>query len=90
LRRGEASSGDEGTSKKAQLKKGKVKGKHVTEVDYVAGREQWKRKRKIKTVVQHRTYEEIMAEAGQETTPSLGIIIDATGAKASQYFIRNP
>ncbi|KAG8999433.1 hypothetical protein FRB94_006174 [Tulasnella sp. JGI-2019a] len=44
-------------------------------------REQWKQPRKKKTVVQHRTYEEIMQDAGQDTAGTgVGVIIDATGA----------
>ncbi|KAF9218977.1 TFP11-domain-containing protein [Gyrodon lividus] len=40
----------------------------------------WKKPRKIKTKVEHKTYEQIVAEAGQEpSAPSLGQIIDATG-----------
>ncbi|KAF9240731.1 TFP11-domain-containing protein [Melanogaster broomeanus] len=40
----------------------------------------WKKPRKIKTKVEHKTYEQIVAEAGQEPpAPSLGQIIDATG-----------
>jgi tuftelin-interacting protein 11 len=40
--------------------------------------------KKVKVKVQHKTYEEIVADAGQEATgaPGIGIIIDATGAKA--------
>ncbi|KAF8845056.1 TFP11-domain-containing protein [Paxillus ammoniavirescens] len=40
----------------------------------------WKKPRKIKTKVEHKTYEQIVAEAGQEpSAPNLGQIIDATG-----------
>jgi tuftelin-interacting protein 11 len=52
----------------------------------------WKKPRKIKTKVEHKTYEQIVAEAGQEpSAPSLGQIIDATGRtvsiKASLLFL---
>ncbi|TFY68825.1 hypothetical protein EVJ58_g784 [Rhodofomes roseus] len=41
----------------------------------------WKKPRKAKTRIEHKTYEEIVAEAGQEAQPAgLGQIIDATGA----------
>ncbi|KAG8873502.1 hypothetical protein FRB97_006713 [Tulasnella sp. 331] len=44
-------------------------------------REQWKQPRKKKTAVEHRTYEEIMQDAGQDATSAgVGVIIDATGA----------
>ena len=41
----------------------------------------WKKPRKAKTRIAHKTYEEIVAEAGQENAPAgIGQIIDATGA----------
>ncbi|KZT67357.1 TFP11-domain-containing protein [Daedalea quercina L-15889] len=41
----------------------------------------WKKQRKTKIRIAHKTYEEIVAEAGQEPAPiDLGQIIDATGA----------
>ncbi|KAF7356333.1 Tuftelin-interacting protein 11 [Mycena venus] len=42
----------------------------------------WKRPKKVKTKVEHKTYEQILAEAGQELPASAGLgqIIDATGA----------
>lgn len=44
----------------------------------------WKQPRKIKTRVEHKTYEQIVAEAGQEpSAPSIGPIIDATGREVS-------
>ena len=44
----------------------------------------WKQPRKVKTRVEHKTYEQIVAEAGQEpTAPSIGPIIDATGREVS-------
>ncbi|KIJ65655.1 hypothetical protein HYDPIDRAFT_88241 [Hydnomerulius pinastri MD-312] len=40
----------------------------------------WKKPKKVKTKVEHKTYEQIVAEAGQEpSVPNLGQIIDATG-----------
>ena len=41
----------------------------------------WKKPKKVKTKVEHKTYEQIIAEAGQESAvPGIGQIIDATGA----------
>ncbi|KZT37727.1 TFP11-domain-containing protein [Sistotremastrum suecicum HHB10207 ss-3] len=40
----------------------------------------WKKPRKSKHKVEHKTYEQILAETAQETS-SVGIIIDATGAQ---------
>ncbi|KAG8899112.1 hypothetical protein FRB99_006936 [Tulasnella sp. 403] len=74
-RRGEHVSDDEEDARTAK-KKGKGKAVKAQET-----REQWKKPPKKKTVVQHRTYEEIMEEAGQEAgTSGVGVIIDATGA----------
>ena len=51
----------------------------------------WKRPKKVKTKVEHKTYEEIIAEAGQEApTAGLGQIIDATGAVVSMLFASIP
>lgn len=44
----------------------------------------WKQPRKVKTRVEHKTYEQIVAEAGQEpSAQSIGPIIDATGREVS-------
>lgn len=49
----------------------------------------WKRPKKVKTKVEHKTYEQILAEAGEEPTYSrIGQIIDATGATVSQLPLR--
>jgi tuftelin-interacting protein 11 len=47
----------------------------------------WKKPKKVKTKVEHKTYEQIIAEAGQDAAPAgIGMIIDATGATVSIYF----
>lgn len=48
----------------------------------------WRKPKKVKLKVQHKTYEEILAEAGAEMPASSGIgqIIDATGAVVSGLF----
>ncbi|KAJ3918762.1 GC-rich sequence DNA-binding factor-like protein-domain-containing protein [Lentinula edodes] len=73
-RRGEVVSDDEDPKiRKAKKKEREVKEKKA---------EAWRKPRKVKTKIQHKTYEEILAEAGTETSTSAGIgqIIDATGA----------
>ena len=40
----------------------------------------WKKPKKAKRKVEHKTYEEIVAEAGHDTPSGIGQIIDATGA----------
>lgn len=75
-RRGEVVSDDEEERKKKRAaKKAGAKGKGAEQ-----RQDAWKKK-KVKTKIQHKTYEEIVAEAGQETGVSgIGQIIDATGA----------
>ncbi|KAJ7056581.1 GC-rich sequence DNA-binding factor-like protein-domain-containing protein [Mycena amicta] len=74
-RRGEIVSDDEQSPavRKAKKKEREAKEK-MSDV--------WKRPKKVKTKVEHKTYEQIIAEAGQEvpTTAGVGQIIDATGA----------
>ena len=52
----------------------------------------WKRPRKLKTKVEHKTYEEILAETKDSVPPasSIGPIIDATGSTASISHSRFP
>jgi len=52
----------------------------------------WRRPRKVKTRIEHKTYEEILAETGDSISPAAGIgpIIDATGATASDHFFIIP
>ncbi|KAH8108887.1 TFP11-domain-containing protein [Phellopilus nigrolimitatus] len=74
-RRGEVVSDDE--DEKA-AKRGKGKGK---ERDRAPREDVWKKPKKTKVKVEHKTYEEIIAEAGGEApSPGIGKIIDATGA----------
>jgi len=49
----------------------------------------WRRPRKVKTRIEHKTYEEILAETGDSMPPavSIGPIIDATGATARVHFL---
>ncbi|KAF8906195.1 GC-rich sequence DNA-binding factor-like protein-domain-containing protein [Gymnopilus junonius] len=72
-RRGEAVSDDEDE----KVKKFKKKAREQQEKRADA----WKRPKKVKTKVEHKTYEQILAEAGEEAPLSgIGQIIDATGA----------
>ncbi|KAG2136164.1 TFP11-domain-containing protein [Suillus cothurnatus] len=69
-RRGEAVSDDEEEVRPGQ-KKGDAKERRS---------DAWKKPKKVKTKVEHKTYEQIVAEAGQEPAASgIGQIIDATG-----------
>ncbi|KAF9071594.1 GC-rich sequence DNA-binding factor-like protein-domain-containing protein [Rhodocollybia butyracea] len=73
-RRGEVVSDDEDPrARKAKKKEREAKDKKA---------EAWKKPKKVKLKVQHKTYEEILAEAGTESSSTAGIgqIIDATGA----------
>lgn len=73
-RRGEVLSDDEEDTKPTKGRKAKTKGEGERS-------DAWKKPKKSKARVEHKTYEEIIAEAGQETPATgLGQIIDATGA----------
>lgn len=43
----------------------------------------WKKPKKVKKKIEHKTYEQIVAEAGQDASSGIGQIIDATGATVS-------
>jgi tuftelin-interacting protein 11 len=78
-RRGEVASDDDD---EAGPKKG---GKKATKEPKRS--DAWKKPKKVKTKVEHKTYEQIIAEAGQNVAPAgIGMIIDATGATVSIYF----
>ncbi|KAI0704460.1 TFP11-domain-containing protein [Cerioporus squamosus] len=74
-RRGEIVSDDEDDSKATARKTRKAAKAHE------ARTEAWKKPKKTKTRVEHKTYEEIVSEAGREAPQAgVGPIIDATGA----------
>jgi tuftelin-interacting protein 11 len=80
-RRGEVVSDDEDVKAKKMRKKVKEQEEKRSDV--------WKRPKKVKTKIEHKTYEQILAEAGEEA-PAAGIgqIIDATGIVVrSTYFL---
>ncbi|TFK29732.1 TFP11-domain-containing protein [Coprinopsis marcescibilis] len=73
-RRGEDVSDEEEDKSTKKLKK---KAKDAQE----KRSEAWKKPKKVKTKVQHKTYEQILEEAGDQAAPvGIGQIIDATGA----------
>ncbi|KIL69346.1 hypothetical protein M378DRAFT_8008 [Amanita muscaria Koide BX008] len=72
-RKGEVVSDDEDVQTKKARRKAKEQEQKKSDV--------WKRPKKAKTKVEHKTYEQIIAEAGEEPAAvGLGQIIDATGA----------
>ncbi|KAI0924244.1 hypothetical protein AcW2_005176 [Taiwanofungus camphoratus] len=74
-RRGEIVS-DEEEESKAAARKGRKAAKAQAE-----RADAWKKPKKVKIRVEHKTYEQIIAEAGEEAPQAgLGQIIDATGA----------
>jgi tuftelin-interacting protein 11 len=76
-RRGEVVSDEEDEERKKKSAKAKEKTKK--------GSDAWKKPKKVKTKIEHKTYEQIVAEVGEDVAgPSgLGVIIDATGATVS-------
>lgn len=81
-RRGEVVSDDE-QEKKEKRKKGQGKGSQQAE-----RADAWKKPKKQKIKVEHKSYEQIIAESGIEApTAGVGMIIDATGATVNVYLI---
>lgn len=75
-RKGEVVSDDDDPRTRKLMKKAREQEQKKADV--------WKRPKKVKTKVEHKTYEEILEEAGEELpTARLGQIIDATGAIVS-------
>ena len=77
-RRGEAVSGDEDEDTKKFRRKAKEQAEKRADV--------WKRPKKAKVKIEHKTYEQIIAEAEEVATPGIGQIIDATGAVVRVFF----
>jgi tuftelin-interacting protein 11 len=77
-RRGEALSADEDEDTKKFRRKAKEQAEKRSEV--------WKRPKKAKVKIEHKTYEQIIAEAEEVATPGIGQIIDATGAVVRVFF----
>ena len=71
-RRGEVVSGDEDEKTKKFRRKAKEQAEKRSNV--------WKRPKKSKIKIEHKTYEQIIAEAEEVVAPGIGQIIDATGA----------
>lgn len=75
-RRGEVVSDDDEEARPRKGRKSKTEQQERSDA--------WKKPKRVKKKIEHKTYEQIVAEAGQET-PATGIgqIIDATGATVS-------
>lgn len=71
-RRGEAISDEEDEKTKKFRRKAKQQAEKRSDV--------WKRPKKSRVKIEHKTYEQIIAEAEEVATPGIGQIIDATGA----------
>ena len=84
-RRGEAVSDEEDEKVKKFRRKAKEQAEKRSDV--------WKRPKKSKVKIEHKTYEEIIAEAEEVAVPGIGQIIDATGAvvcvSSSSLLLRN-
>jgi tuftelin-interacting protein 11 len=80
-RRGEVVSDDEEDPRQKKGRKPKAR-------DQQERSDAWKKPKKTKKKVEHKTYEQIIAEAGQEAPAAgMGQIIDATGATVSDTLI---
>lgn len=78
-RRGEVVSDDEEVARPKRGKKAKAPQQERSDA--------WKKPKKVKKKIEHKTYEEIVAEAGQEAQSGIGQIIDATGATVSGILV---
>jgi tuftelin-interacting protein 11 len=79
-RRGELVSDEEDEKTKKFRKKAKEQQQKRSDA--------WKRPKKVKTKTEHKTYEQILAEAGEAVSaPGIGQIIDATGAVVRHIFL---
>ncbi|KAL7421203.1 hypothetical protein Q5752_004088 [Cryptotrichosporon argae] len=58
--------------------RGKGKGRKGREAQ-PAQDDSWKRQRKVKVRVEHKTYDQLVAEAGDSTQAGVGLVIDARG-----------
>ena len=73
----EAKRRGENISDEEEDEKTKKMGRKVREAEQKRS-DIWKKPKKVKTKVEHKTYEQIVAEAGQESVvPGIGHIIDA-------------
>lgn len=46
-----------------------------------AQEQSWKQQRKVKVKVEHKTYEQLLAEAGEGAAPGVGLVLDARGGE---------
>ena len=77
-RRGEVVSDGEDENTKKFRRKAKEQAEKRADV--------WKRPKKSKVRIEHKTYEQIIAEAEEVAAPGIGQIIDATGAVVCVFF----
>ena len=84
-RRGEVISDDEDEKPRRRgkaLGKGGMRGMIVNQEETEA-EQSWKRQKKVKVKVEHKTYEQLLAEAGEKSHHGVGQIIDARGGDVS-------
>ena len=47
----------------------------------------WRKQRKVKVKVEHKTYEQLVAEAGESSNAGVGLVLDARGGEVSAFII---
>ncbi|EIW66866.1 hypothetical protein TREMEDRAFT_69868 [Tremella mesenterica DSM 1558] len=80
-RRGEKVSDDEEEKPRRRGKAGRAGGNDGPNREQEQG---WKNQRKVKVKVEHKTYEQLLAEAGQSAAAGVGQIIDARGGEMKE------
>ena len=83
-RKGEivSDSEDEEAERKKGARRG-GKGKQGKQGGEAAGEQSWKKQRKVKVKVEHKTYEQIVAEASDQAASGVGLVLDARRGEVS-------
>jgi tuftelin-interacting protein 11 len=78
--RGEVFSSDE-EEEKRKKRKGRSKPGEGQQDSTKGEGASWKKQRKVKVKVEHKTYEQLIAEAGQNAPADNGLVLDARGGE---------
>jgi tuftelin-interacting protein 11 len=83
-RKGEivSDSEDEEAERKKGARRG-GKGKQGKQGGDAVGEQSWKKQRKVKVKVEHKTYEQIVAEASDQAASGVGLVLDARSGEVS-------
>jgi tuftelin-interacting protein 11 len=77
-RRGEIVSEDE-----EEIQKRDKRGRQRATKEPKGQEQSWRKQKKVKVKVQHKTYEQLVAEAGDSSAAGIGLVLDARGGEVS-------